>query len=239
MFFNCYLAPNLRKHGVSSAKAGFRGHRWLVLKVGSLFYVTDPRWPGGLDIGLVPFYVKKKKERGLTWQAWSIKEKDTFVLKELCKKSLMGKMDPLSRLGSQLDWQDLLCGFSRSAMFKLETNARTGKLSIGFVCTMLSQRVWWAKSQSSILNNYLITQWNSVLFSNYSFPLRFEYLITLHQSEAQYLSYIWLSAFEFGATQLRFVTKMAPKSPFEGVNRSPIRYGLRVRAASIKFCVWA
>ena len=216
MFFNCYLAPNLRKHGVSSAKAGFRGHRWLVLKVGSLFYVTDPRWPGGLDIGLVPFYEKKKKERGLTWQAWSIKEKDTFVLKELCRKSLMGKMDPLSRLGSQLDGQDLLCGFSRSAMFKLETNARTRKLSMGFVCTMLSQRVWWAKSQSSILN-----------------------MITLHQSEAQYLSYIWLSAFEFGATQLRFVTKMAPKSPFEGVNRSPIRYGLRVRAASIKFCVWA
>ena len=54
----------------------------------------------------------------------------------------MGKMDPLSRLGSQLDGQDLLCGFSRSAMFKLETNARTRKLSMGFVCTMLSQRVW-------------------------------------------------------------------------------------------------
>ena len=115
-------------------------------------------------------FTLKKKERGLTWQAWSIKEKDTFVLKELCRKSLMGKMDPLSRLGSQLDWQDLLCGFSRSAMFKLETNARTRKLSIGFVCTMLSQRVWWAKSQSSFLNNYLIAQWTSVLFSSYSIP---------------------------------------------------------------------
>ena len=133
----------------------------------------------------------------------------------------MGKMDRLARLGSQLDWQDLLCGFSRSAMFKLETNARTRKLSIGFVCTMLSQRVWWAKSQSSILNNYLITQWTSVLFSNYSFPLRFEYLITLHQSEAQYLSYIWLSAFEFGRDAASLLNKNGAKITVRRCEQKP------------------
>ena len=44
--------------------------------------------------------------------------------------------------GEAIGTQDLLCGFSHSAMFKLETNARNLKLSIGFVYTMLSQRVW-------------------------------------------------------------------------------------------------
>jgi len=151
MSFNCCLAPNLRKHGLSSAKADLEVtadsfYRWVL-------YFTLLSQDDQVDWTLASSLFTLKKERGLTWQACSIKEKDNFVLKELFRKLLMGKMDPLAHLGSQLDWQDLLCGFSRSAMFKLETNARNLKLSIGFVYTMLSERVWWAKCQSSFLNN--------------------------------------------------------------------------------------
>ena len=41
----------------------------------------------------------------------------------------------------------------------------------------------------------------------------------------EHLSDMWLSTLEIGSTQLRFVTEIAPKSPFSCENRSPIRYG--------------
>ena len=43
--------------------------------------------------------------------------------------------------------------------------------------------------------------------------------------QCEHLSDMWLSTLEFGSAQLRFVTEIAPKSPFLCENRSPIRYG--------------
>ena len=48
---------------------------------------------------------------------------------------------------------------------------------------------------------------------------------------------MWLSTLEIGSAQLRFVTEIAPKSPFLCVNRSAIRYGLRAGAKAIQYGV--
>ena len=46
---------------------------------------------------------------------------------------------------------------------------------------------------------------------------------------------IWSSTFEIGATQLRSVTEIAPKSPFLRVNGNPIRYAFRAGAKSVGY----
>ena len=70
-----------------------------------------------------------------------------------------------------------------------------------------------------------------ILRSLYSLPVRSEYLFTMRQSVTQNLSDMWRSTFEIGAgPQLRFVTEIAPKSPFSCLNRNPIRSGIVLRA---------
>ena len=51
----------------------------------------------------------------------------------------------------------------------------------------------------------------------------------------EHLSDMWLSSLEIGAAQLRFLTEIAPKSPFLCVNRSPIWYGFRASTKAIRY----
>ena len=61
--------------------------------------------------------------------------------------------------------------------------------------------------------------------------------------QCEHLSDMWLSTLEFGSAQLRFVTEIAPKSPFLCENRSPSRYGrtdgrTNERTNAFRVAVW-
>ena len=61
--------------------------------------------------------------------------------------------------------------------------------------------------------------------------------------QCEHLSDMWLSTLEFGSAQLRYVTEIAPKSPFLCENRSPSRYGrtdgrTNERTNAFRVAVW-
>ena len=68
-----------------------------------------------------------------------------------------------------------------------------------------------------------LNSWTSTSFSVDSSP-RSYHLLPLRSERCQH------SAFEFGAAQLRFVTELAPESPFLCVNKIPIWYDFRAGA---------